>query len=167
MANRKITVLNPGGYQEIFQSGDVLVVDGSVNLQENNLTGVPSPGANADATNKKYVDDANNAQNLVIESLDARVESLEENLVTPSDATISFAGSQGILIEGDTSFTLNQSANAGITIKGPDLSGFLPTNDLPTYLEDYLQKPGADGEFIIVENNGAISYSETIDGGTY
>lgn len=56
MANRKITVLNPAGYQELFQSGDNLIVDGAVNLQSNGLTGVPNPAANLDAANKFYVD---------------------------------------------------------------------------------------------------------------
>ena len=52
MANRKITVLNPAGYQELLQSGDSLLVDGSINLQTNGLTGVPSPSVNTDAANK-------------------------------------------------------------------------------------------------------------------
>ena len=167
MANRKITVLNPGGYQEIFQAGDVLIVDGEVNLQDNSLTGVPTPGANADATNKEYVDDANHAQDLLIQNLDTRVETLENNTSTPSNATVSFSGTQGVVIEGDTSFTLDQVGDAGVIIKGPDLSGFVPEADLPNYLTNYLQKPGTDGTFVIVENSGNISYSETVDGGTY
>ena len=58
MANRKITVLNPTGYQELFQSGDVLVLDGSVDLQSNGITGIPDPTQNLDCSNKKYVDDS-------------------------------------------------------------------------------------------------------------
>ena len=34
-------------------------------------------------------------------------------------------------------------------------------------LSNYLQKPGSDGSFVIVENTGAISYSDIIDGGEY
>ena len=56
MANRRITVLNPAGYQEIFQSGDNLLLDGDVNLQSNGLTGVTTPAAATDAANKDYVD---------------------------------------------------------------------------------------------------------------
>ena len=34
-------------------------------------------------------------------------------------------------------------------------------------LSNYLQKPGSDGSFVIVENSGTISYSDSIDGGEY
>ena len=37
MADRKITVLNPAGYQELLQSGDNLLVDGDINLQNNRI----------------------------------------------------------------------------------------------------------------------------------
>ena len=58
MADRKVTVLNPLGYQELFQTGDSLVFDGSLNLQSNSITGVPTPVQDGDGVNKKYVDDA-------------------------------------------------------------------------------------------------------------
>ena len=34
-------------------------------------------------------------------------------------------------------------------------------------LSNYLQKPGSDGSFVIVENSGAITYSDAIDCGEY
>ena len=43
--------------------------------------------------------------------------------------------------------------------------------DFSTYIQieaDDLDKPGREGTFVIVEDaSGTISYSETIDGGTY
>ena len=77
MANRKITVLNPLGYQEIFQSGDNLLVDGSVNLQSNNITGVPAPAEDTAAANRKYVDDADKILSDEIDALDDRVVIIE------------------------------------------------------------------------------------------
>ena len=48
---------------------------------------------------------------------------------------------------------------------------WVPANDEVKDLENYLQKPGSDGSFIIVENAGTITYetfeSQTIDGGEY
>lgn len=29
------------------------------------------------------------------------------------------------------------------------------------------QKPGTDGSFVVVENSGVVSYSDTVDGGEY
>ena len=78
MANRKITVLNPSGYQEIFQTGDNLLVDGSVNLQSNGLTGIPTPSADTDAANKLYIDDL-----LIIEQ--ASRNTADANLQTQID----------------------------------------------------------------------------------
>ena len=74
MANRKITVLNPSGYQEIFQSGDNLLVDGSVNLQSNSLTGVPTPASNTDAANKQYVNDQDAAIQSQIDTINVGID---------------------------------------------------------------------------------------------
>lgn len=43
------------------------------------------------------------------------------------------------------------------------------TQDIPAGvdLSNYLQKPGTDGSFVIVETGGTISYSDGIDGGEY
>ena len=60
MADRKITVLNPAGYQELLQSGDSLLVDGDINLQTNRITGLPSPTLSVDAAPKSYVDSGDN-----------------------------------------------------------------------------------------------------------
>ena len=157
MANRKITVLNPAGYQELLQSGDSLLVDGSINLQTNGLTGVPSPSANADAANKDYVDTGdilnaaeiqNNANS--ISAIDGRVTTLE-NAVPPTanDATVSFAGSAGITFPNNSSFTLDQSSDITIDIQGPDLSA-------------YLQAPISDGNYILTTSSGVTTYSEVI-----
>ena len=159
MANRKITVLNPAGYQELFQSGDNLLVDGDVNLQSNGLTGVSTPTAATDAANKDYVDtgdvlNATEIQNNAgdITALDGRVTTLE-NATPPgaNDATVSFTGSSGITFPNNSSFTLDQSSDITIEIAGAN----------------YLQKPGSDGDFIITEASGAITYSDVIDLGTY
>ena len=43
-----------------------------------------------------------------------------------------------------------------------------PADDEVRDLSNYLQKPGNEGDFIISEAaDGTITYSETIDGGTY
>ena len=90
MANRKITVLNPAGYQELFQSGDNLIVDGAVNLQSNELTGIPTPSVNLDAANKSYVDAGDNANSSDITSLDSRLTNcLLYTSPSPRDATLS------------------------------------------------------------------------------
>ena len=161
MANRKITVLNPSGYQELFQSGDNLLVDGSVNLQSNGLTGVPQPGVNLDAANKEYVDAGDDANSTLITSLDGRVTSVETQLGglgTPNDSQVTITSSDGITVTGDSTFTLNQATDVTLNLAGPDLS-------------NYLTKPSGDGDFLITENNGVISYtafdSLDIDGGTY
>lgn len=164
MADRKITVLNPAGYQELFQTGDNLKVDGSVDLQSNTLTGVPLPGTDPEAANKKYVDDAITGVGVDLGNLEGRVDDLEsetedlqdqiDNLPQPGNGEITLTGTSGVTITGDNPFTLNQVTDSDITISGPDLS-------------NYLQKPGSDGEFIIIENSGTITYSDVIDGGTY
>ena len=167
MADRKITVLNPAGYQELLQSGDSLLVDGSVNLQTNGLTGIPSPTLNVDAANKDYVDTGdilnateiqNNQNNITgntnaISALDARVTTIE-GAPTGSTSTISFAGSNGITFPLNSSFTLDSSSDVTIDIEGPDVSSFL-------------EKPVSDGEYIISRSAGVTSYVETIDLGTY
>ena len=162
MANRKITVLNPAGYQELLQSGDNLLVDGSINLQTNVLTGVPSPSVNNDAANKVYVDDRDNVNATEIQNnanditaIDTRVTTLE-NAVPPTanDSTVSFAGSSGITFPNNSSFTLDQSSDITIDIQGPDLSS-------------YLQAPGSDGTYILTTSSGVTTYSEVIDLGTY
>lgn len=159
MSDRKITVLNPAGYQEIFQSGDNLLVDGSVNLQSNGLTGVPAPGADTDAANKEYVDEGDNANQTQINDLDGRLDSLEDrvdNTVEANDSSVTITGAGGLVVTGDNPFTLNSTTDVNLTLTAPtvDLSGFL-------------EKPGSNGDFIIVEDNGDITYSSTIDGGTY
>lgn len=198
MADRKVTVLNPLGYQELFQTGDNLLFDGSVNLQSNSITGVPAPSANSDAVNKQYVDDINLSLTNDINDLDNRVDSIElfisgvdtslyvekagstmtgfltlngnptqalhaatkqyadakknEAIGTIGDGTISFSASQNMSVSG--SFTTNQSGDTEISLTGPDLTG-------------YMQKPTADGSFVVVKAASNISYSEVIDGGTY
>lgn len=80
MANRKVTVLNPAGYQELFQTGDNLLMDGSINLQLNALTGLPTPGVDSAGANKKYVDDADDLLSVEIGSIDTRLDALEANV---------------------------------------------------------------------------------------
>ena len=160
MADRKITVLNPAGYQELLQSGDSLLVDGSINLQTNGLTGIPSPTLNVDAANKSYVDtgDSANATDITtntnaISALDTRLTTVEA-LPAASDSTVTFAGSQGITFPNNNSFTLDQSSDVTIDIQGPDVSGFL-------------DKPSADGDFIVSRSSGVTTYSDIIDLGSY
>jgi len=163
MANRKITVLNPAGYQELFQSGDNLVVDGSVNLQSNGLTGVPAPSENLDATNKSYVDlaDSANTSNITtnasaIEALDTRLTTAEGDIaVIPSagDAQVDINGSVGVTVTGG-SFTLDQTTDVTINIEGPDLTNFLI-------------KPDSDGDYLVTNTSGVITYTSYMDGGQY
>ena len=158
MANRKITVLNPAGYQELFQSGDNLIVDGAVNLQSNELTGIPTPSVNLDAANKSYVDAGDNANSSDITSLDSRLTNVETEIAggisTPSNASVTLVGSTGITITGDNPFTLNQAGDVSLTIEGPDVSGFLPL-------------PSSDGDYIITTSGGTTTYTDVIDLGTY
>ena len=184
MANRKITVLNPAGYQELFQSGDNLIIDGAVNLQSNGLTGVPTPSSNLDAANKFYVDagDNANAGNITnntnaisantgnittntnsistntgdISALDTRLTTAEGDI-----AAIPSAENSQVDITGSAgltvtggTFTLNQSSDVTIDIAGPDLSG-------------YLVEPASDGDYLITKSSGVVSYTDFIDGGTY
>ena len=44
---------------------------------------------------------------------------------------------------------------------------WVPADDSVNDLTNYLQKPGSDGSFVVVENSGTITYSETIDCGEY
>jgi hypothetical protein len=48
-----------------------------------------------------------------------------------------------------------------------DGTEWAPADDEVRDLTNYLQKPGTDGSFVVVENAGAISYSDTVDGGEY
>ena len=160
MADRKITVLNPAGYQELLQSGDSLLVDGSINLQTNGLTGIPSPTLNVDAANKSYVDtgDSANATDITtntnaISALDTRLTTVEA-LPAASDSTVTFAGSQGITFPNNNSFTLDQSSDVTIDIQGPDVSSFL-------------DEPSSDGDFIVSRSSGVTTYSDIIDLGSY
>ena len=167
MANRKITVLNPAGYQELFQSGDNLIVDGAVNLQSNGLTGVPTPSVNLDAANKSYVDAGDNANSSnitintgAISALDTRLTAAEGdistnagNIPTVNDPTVTFTGGNGVTITNG-SFTLNQSGDITIDIAVPSISGFLLA-------------PTVDGDYIVTTSSGTTTYSETIDLGTY
>ena len=82
MANRKITVLNPAGYQEIFQSGDNLLVDGNVDVQSNELTGIPTPVQNADAVNKAYSDAGDSANSAAITSNTTSIGTNTGNITT-------------------------------------------------------------------------------------
>jgi len=198
MADRKVTVLNPLGYQELFQSGDNLIFDGSLNLQSNSITGLPAPGADTDGVNKKYVDDIELSLSTDIADLDNRVDDLEafkdsvdvslyvekagstmtgfltlsgnptaemhaatkqyadakkdDAIAAIGDGNITFTATQNMSVSG--SFTTNQSGNTEITLTGPDLA-------------PYLQKPTADGSFVVVKAATNFSYSEVIDGGTY
>jgi len=185
MANRKITVLNPSGYQEILQSGDNLLVDGSVDVQSNGLTGVPAPTQDTDAVNKQYTDagDATNSAAITanaasittntdnitintgnistntseISTLDTRLTTVENNASSGTGGSsneISFQGTQGISFPTGSSFTLNQETDSTITIQGPDISSLV-------------EKPAADGSYIIVKNGASITYSDSIDGGIY
>ena len=160
MADRKITVLNPAGYQELLQSGDSLLVDGSVNLQTNGLTGVPTPTLNVDAANKDYVDTGdilnateiqNNADDIT--ALDTRLTTVE-GLPTASDSTVTFSGSVGITFPNNNSFTLDQTSDITIDIQGPDLSNLLT-------------KPSGDGDFIVSRSSGVTTYNDIIDLGSY
>lgn len=185
MANRKITVLNPSGYQEILQSGDNLLVDGSVDVQSNGLTGVPVPTQDTDAANKQYTDNGDainaasiaanaasinaNADNIAvntgnistntneISTLDTRLTTVENNASSGTGGSsnqISFQGTQGISFPTGNSFTLNQETNSTITVQGPDLSNLI-------------EKPAADGSYIITKSGVDITYTDTIDGGIY
>jgi len=58
MADRKITVLNPSGYQELFQSGDNLVLSGTIDMSSNLITDLPNCVNDNDVARKKYVDDS-------------------------------------------------------------------------------------------------------------
>jgi len=150
MADRKVTVLNPLGYQELFQTGDNLVFDGSLNLQSNSITGVPAPVQDGDGVNKKYVDDADDVLAGEINSLNVIINDFAE----PNDSSVTLNGTQGITITGDNPFTLNQSSNISIDLQGPDLSTFL-------------NKPTTDGDFIITKDGDSITYNTLIDLGDY
>lgn len=184
MANRKITVLNPSGYQEIFQSGDNLIVDGTIDIQSNSLTGIPTPQQNLDAVNKNYTDTADNLNdakiqdntNLInsnsadistntnnistntnnISTLDTRLTTVESDLssLSPNETQVNFQGTQGISFPNESSFNLNQSTDSTITFQGPDLS-------------TYLEVPTLDGSYILTKSGTNIVYSEVIDGGEY
>ena len=156
MADRKITVLNPAGYQELLQSGDSLLVDGDINLQSNGLTGIPSPTLNVDASNKAYVDSGDNTNANAITSLDSRLTNVESDVSaigTVNDSTITVTGGTGITVTNGL-FTLNQSADVNITIDGPDPASFLP-------------KPSGDGDFIVSRSSGLTTYNDIIDLGSY
>ena len=58
MADRKITVLNPSGYQELFQSGDNLLLSGTIQMNSNLITDLPNCVNDNDVARKKYVDDS-------------------------------------------------------------------------------------------------------------
>ena len=170
MANRKITVLNPAGYQELFQSGDNLIIDGAVNLQSNGQTGVPTPSVNLDAANKSYVDAGVNANSNDISTntsaisantgdisaLDTRLTTAEGNIAgipSPQDSQVDITGSSGLTVTGG-SFTLNQATDVTIDIAGPDLSAFLT-------------EPSSNGDYIITTSSGTTTYTDVIDLGTY
>ena len=157
MADRKITVLNPAGYQELLQSGDSLLVDGDINLQTNRITGLPTPTLNVDAAPKSYVDSGDNTNATAITSLDTRLTSVEGTIsggLGIEDSTVYLTGTSGVTISGDTSFTLNQSTDVNITIEGPDLT-------------TYLTKPTGDGDFIVSRSSGVTTYNDIIDLGSY
>ena len=112
MADRKITVLNPAGYQELLQSGDSLLVDGDINLQTNRITGLPNPTLNVDAAPKSYVDSGDNTNATAITSLDTRLTSVEGTmLVALVSTTIQpLLALTGITITGDT-FIYSEPSN--------------------------------------------------------
>ena len=149
MANRKITVLNPTGYQELFQSGDVLVLDGSVDLQSTGITGIPDPTQNLDCSNKKYVDDTKALLDSDIATINTNITNLTNSI---GNGTISFSASQNMTVSG--SLTTNQAGNSTITLTGPDLTNLLP-------------KPSADGVYVVNKTGVNVTYVEVIDGGSY
>ena len=158
MADRKITVLNPAGYQELLQSGDSLLVDGDINLQTNRITGVPTPTLNVDAAPKSYVDTGDNTNATAITSLDSRLTNVETDvgnitIPTVNNATVTVTGGSGVTVTGGT-FTLNQAADVNLSIEVPAISNALAA-------------PSTDGDFIVTTTSGVTTYSETIDLGSY
>lgn len=137
MATRKITVLNPAGYQEIFQAGDDLLVDGDINLQSNALTGLPSPSAASDAASKDYVDtgDILNAAEIQNNADDIAAINLELDGI---DLTL--------YVE-----------KAGSTMTGPLTLSGAPTQNLHSATKQYVDTAKADALGAI--GNGTISFT--------
>jgi dipeptidyl aminopeptidase/acylaminoacyl peptidase len=154
MANRKITVLNPTGYQELFQSGDVLVLDGSVDLQSNGITGIPDPTQNLDCSNKKYVDDTKALLDsdivTVNTSLTSNIATVNTNL-TNDIATVNTSLTTNIAtvntnLTSDIS-TLNTNLSNDITTVNTNL-----TSDIATINTNITNLTNSIG-------NGTISFS--------
>ena len=197
MANRKITVLNPAGYQEIFQSGDNLLVDGTIDVQSNGLTGLPTPVQNADAVNKDYTDtgDILNATEIQNNrnSIDANTANIATNTGNISTNTGNIATNTGNIqtnstnisgldtrlttVEGNvtTPGSSNQVSFQGTQgISFPAESSFTLnqlTNSTITVqgpdLSTYLEEPTTDGSYIITKSGANVTYSDVIDGGVY
>ncbi len=139
MADRKVTVLNPLGYQELFQTGDNLVFDGSLNLQSNTITGLPTPSTDTDGVNKKYVDDINLDLTSDISDLDVRIDALE---VTVGNI--------------DTTLYVEKA--------GSTMTGFLTLSANPTAVFHAATKQYVDAErddAIAAIGDGSITFSAT------
>lgn len=67
----------------------------------------------------------------------------------------------------DLSDVSDTAPDSGQVLKW-DGSEWAPADDEVRNLDNYLQKPGTEGDFVISEAaDGTITYSDTVDGGTY
>ena len=127
MANRKITVLNPAGYQEIFQTGDNLLVDGNIDVQSNGLTGVPTPTQNTDAANKGYTDAGDSLNATEIQnnrtSIDANTANITTNTGNISTNTGDIATNTGDI---QTNTTNISGLDTRLTTVEGDVSNITP-----------------------------------------
>ena len=117
MANRQLTVLNPGGYQEILKSADTLVVEGIVDMSSNLIGGLPAPVSDNDAARKKYIDDA-------IANVNVDLQGVTDNGNTTTNAIsvnslqlpeISGTYPQGYLEFGDPGASSNNGMRMGFS----------------------------------------------------
>ena len=191
MANRKITVLNPAGYQELFQSGDNLIIDGAVNLQSNGLTGVPTPSSNLDAANKFYVDagDSTNAGNITnntnaISANTGNITNNTGNITTNTNAISTNTGDISALdtrlttAEGDiagiaapNNSQVDITGSTGITVTGGSFTlnqaGDASIDIAGPDLSGLVSKPTSDGTFVITQSGSTTTFTDVIDGGSY
>ena len=90
----------------------------------------------------------------------------------PRKATFGALLNNFILPEVPTELSDLDDINTGGVADGQmlvyDTDTWVP-QDVPEGVDvsNYLQKPGSDGTFVIVENSGAITYSDAIDCGEY
>ena len=161
MANRKITVLNPAGYQEIFQSGDNLLVDGTIDVQSNGLTGVPTPVQNADAANKDYTDtgDILNATEIQNNrtSIDANTANIATNTGNISTNTSDIATNTGNI---QTNATNISGLDTRLTTVETDVSNITPgsTNQVSFQGTQGISFP-AESSFTLNQVNQLNHYS--------